>query len=312
MRVVVRGLDWLVRRQGSHGGWETSEGYPTALTALAGMAIAAEGSTLYQGRYRSELQGAVDYLLSRSRPNGLIGTPEQDDRYTYGHGFAMLFLSQMSGEESDEVTRRAIREALKRAVAFTGNAQTKYGGWGYVSAKDGSDFDEGSTTITQVQGLRGCQLAGLAVPKSIIDRAVMYIHRCSIREGAGGIQYNIYGGGDRAPISAAALASLYEAGGYDDPFAQKLLGYCDRKLSSLETEVTVGYWHYAHYYYSQVRYRQGGVVWEDYRNRLFARLISEVGPDGSWSNGYLGPVLTSAMNLSMLQLENATLPIYQR
>ena len=34
------------------------------------------------------------------------------------------------------------------AVTFSGSAQTEAGGWGYVSAREGNDFDEGSTTIT--------------------------------------------------------------------------------------------------------------------------------------------------------------------
>ena len=104
--------------------------------------------------------------------NGLIGDPTQDDRYTYGHGFAMLFLSQVLGEEEDAERREQLVDVLTRAVEFTGRAQTTAGGWGYVSAKDGSNFDEGSTTITQVQGLRGCRNAGIPVPKEIIDKAV--------------------------------------------------------------------------------------------------------------------------------------------
>ena len=84
----------------------------------------------------------------------------------------MLFLSQVLGEEEDEDRRAELVDVLTRAVEFTGQAQTPAGGWGYVSAKDGGGFDEGSTTITQVQGLRGCRNAGIPVPKEIIDKAV--------------------------------------------------------------------------------------------------------------------------------------------
>jgi len=40
--------------------------------------------------------------------------------------------------------------------------------------------------------------------------------------------------------------------------------------------------------------------------------MSEAGPDGSWNQGYIGPVYTTAINLTILQLEDAALPIYQR
>ncbi|HJN66370.1 MAG TPA: hypothetical protein QF761_09225, partial [Pirellulales bacterium] len=100
--VVQRGLEWIAQEQSRLGHWEANEGrYPTAMTALAGLALLSEGSTTTQGRYARNIRMAVDYLTSRSNPNGLIGDPRRDDRYTYGHGFAMLFLSQLLGEEED-------------------------------------------------------------------------------------------------------------------------------------------------------------------------------------------------------------------
>ena len=163
---VAGGLDWLAANQSRRGNWTANEGrYPTAMTALAGTALLLEGSTPTQGKHADSIAQAVDYLISRSRPNGLIGDPKTDDRYTYGHGFSMLFLSQVLGEEEDLARRSELIKVLEQAVEFSGRAQTKDGGWGYVSAKDGNDFDEGSTTITQVQGLRGCRNAGIPVPR---------------------------------------------------------------------------------------------------------------------------------------------------
>jgi hypothetical protein len=200
---------------------------------------------------------------------------------------------------------------LSRAVIFTGRAQTDAGGWGYVSAQDGQGFDEGSTTITQVQGLRGCRNAGIPVPSEIIEKAIKYIQDCSLDGGAGGVQYNSKGGGGRPAISAAAIACLFNAGQYDSQYVPKLQDYCRKNLASISNR-GFGHWHYAHYYYAQVQYREGGKTWEDYRDRVFDRIVSEANPDGSWSQGYIGPVYTTAINLTILQLETAALPIYQR
>jgi len=193
-KAVTRGLEWLVKKQSRRGSWSANEGrYPTAMTALAGTAMLMEGSTTTQGRYAEPIRQAVDYLVSRSRTNGLIGDPKGDDRYTYGHGFSMLFLSQVLGEEEDQRRREELVRVLAKAVEFSGRAQTPDGGWGYVSAKDGNNFDEGSTTITQVQGLRGCRNAGIPVPREIIDKAIGYIHKCTMPDG--GVQYSSKGGG---------------------------------------------------------------------------------------------------------------------
>ncbi|MCE9548691.1 MAG: terpene cyclase/mutase family protein [Planctomycetia bacterium] len=312
--VTQRGLDWLAKRQSRVGHWVANEAhYPTAMTALAGMALLAEGSTTTQGKYASNIDQAVTFLVERSNSNGLIGDAKHDDRYTYGHGFAMLFLSQVLGEEEDVNRRRELIDVLTRAVIFTGRAQTKAGGWGYVSARDGDGFDEGSTTITQVQGLRGCRDGGIVVPKEIIDQAIKYIRDCTASDG--GVQYSSKGGGGRPAITAAAVACLFNAGDYDDQYVPKLLKYCKQHMGSISNQ-SFGHWHYAHLYYSQVMYREGGKEWTEYREKIFKKLMSEVTDDKKqyayWNQGYIGPVYTTAINLILLQLDKGNLPIYQR
>jgi hypothetical protein len=313
-RAVQRGLEWLAAHQSRLGHWAANgDQYPTAMTAMAGMAMLCEGSTTLEGKYAPNVRKAVDYLVGRSRPNGLIGEPAaRDNRYTYGHGFSMLFLSQVLGEEEDAERREQLVDVLSRAVVFTGQAQTSNGGWGYVSAKDGGGFDEGSTTITQVQGLRGCRNAGIPVPKEIVEKAIGYIRKCTGSDG--GVRYSLSmggGGGGRAPITAAAVACLFNAGQYDDRYVPKLLKYCHQNLDNISNQ-GFGHWHYAHYYYAQVLYREGGKEWETYRDKVFSRIVAEAGGDGSWNQGYIGTVFTTAVNLTILQLPKGVLPIYQR
>ncbi len=312
--VTRRALAWVAKRQSRVGHWTANDGrYPTAMTSLAAMSLLTEGSTTTQGKYSENIRLAVEYLAQRSNPNGLIGDARRDDRYTYGHGFAMLFLSQVLGEEEDEIRREQLVDVLTRAVVFTGRAQTKAGGWGYVSAKDGHGFDEGSTTVTQVQGLRGCRNAGIEVPKEIIDKAVKYIHNCTTKDG--GVQYSSKGGGGRPAITAAAVACLFNAGEYDGEYVPKLLAYCKKQLANISNQ-SFGHWHYAHYYYSQAMYREGGKTWEAYRDKVVAKVVREATDDGKqyayWSQGYIGPIYTTAINLTILQLEKGCLPVYQR
>ncbi|MEY2613590.1 MAG: hypothetical protein RL069_2402, partial [Planctomycetota bacterium] len=123
-----RGLDFLARTQSSRGQWNTPP-YPVAVSALAGLALLCSGSTVTQGPYSKQIARATDYLLAQSRKNGLIGDPDNDQRYTYGHGFSMLFLSQVLGEEGLQDRRDDLVDVLNRAVAFCGKAQTPAGGW---------------------------------------------------------------------------------------------------------------------------------------------------------------------------------------
>lgn len=309
---IERGLKWVASEQSSLGHW-TAGNYPTAMTALAGTALICSGSTTTQGPYARHIRRAVDYLTVKSRrQNGLIGDPHTDNRYTYGHGFSMLFLSQILGEEEDAERREELIEILNRAVDFSGKAQTPSGGWGYVSAKDGNNFDEGSTTITQVQGLRSCRNAGIPVPSKTIENAKQYIYSC--KNADGGISYSSRNHGSSRPaITAAALATLYNAGDYDSKHVPEMMKYAKGTLHDITSNGarSFGHWHYTYLYYSQVVYRQGAIEWEPFRDKLYNRILAEQGTNGSWT-GNIGPIYVAACNLIMLQLDKAYLPVYQR
>ena len=66
-------------------------------------------------------------------------------------------------------------------------------------------------------------------------------------------------------------------------------------------------------------YREAGEKWRKYRNALQEKLIDEaksvqIGGKtlSHWNQGYIGPVYTTSLNLIVLQLDRACLPIYQR
>jgi hypothetical protein len=312
-QAVARGLEYLAREQRRQGYWEANGGqYRVAMTALATTALLCEGSTTLRGKYAENISRAVDFLLDCAQPNGLIGYKE-DYRYTYGHGFSMLCLSQVFGEEEDADRRERIRKVLTKAVEFCAYAQTTQGGWGYVSAKDGNDFDEGSTCVTQVQGLRACRNAGIPVAKEIIDRAHKYIENCLTPDG--GVQYSIKrAGGARPPITAAAVATLFSTGDYEGEMVKKMLDYCAKNVwpGGGGLDSNFGHWHYAHYYYSQVMYRQGDEEWGKYIKSVGAQILRSQSADGSWKEGNVGPVYTTAINSTILQIDKGYLPIYQR
>jgi hypothetical protein len=344
---VDRGLVWLAKQQFRDGHWEAQGGrYSVAMTALAGMALLAEGSTPHQGRFAKEIDNAVEYLISRSQKNGLLVDSNElrgQQSYMHGHGFATMFLAQVYGEENDERLRNELQRVLTRAVEFIGKAQTKAGGFGYVSAADRPDFDEGSVTITQVQALRAARDAGIPVPKEIIDKAHAYLKRCTqVTRGdndplkrEAGVTYSLRNASVRAPLTAAGIACLFNAGEYQAELAIQWLNYCQRFIPIDKTgRDGFGHWEYAHYYYSQVLYSLGEdrhaklrpdlaelekntgkphlLKWSRYRATIHDYICSRQQEDGSWPHASFGPVYTTSMYLTILQLDRAMLPIYQR
>jgi hypothetical protein len=93
-----------------------------------------------------------------------------------------------------------------------------------------------------------------------------------------------------------------------------MLAYAEKHLGNI-ANAGFGHWHYAHYYYAQVMYREGDTKWHDYRRQIEKRLLTEASRDRAgvfWQQGYIGPVYTTATNLTILQLDGGMLPIYQR
>jgi Prenyltransferase and squalene oxidase repeat len=330
--MVEKGLEWLKKNQLPDGHWEATGGqYPTSMTALAGMCMLMEGSTLREGKYSDNLVKAVNWFMARCQPNGLIGNPNnatESARYTYGHGYGMLFLASVYGEEEDQDRRKKLETILKKAVEFTGNAQTNRGGWGYLSAKEGSNFDEGSTTITQLQALRAAKNAGIPVKKEIIDKATQYLKDSTTARG--GIIYSLANGGvtngqERPALTAAACACAFSLGLYKDEYAAKWIKYCKDNIPIGRGRLSHD--EYQSYYFAQVIYVLGEdrygdmfpkeakanwITWSAYKDSMFDYLKSQQAADGSWTSGYIGTVYSTCVNLTILQLDKGTLPIYHR
>jgi hypothetical protein len=331
-QLVNKGLEYLAKQQHRDGHWEANGGqFVSAMTALAGTTLLMEGSTLRDGKYAGHIRRTVDYLMARCQRNGLIGDPNAGNQglgYMYGHGYGMLFLSQVYGEEEDGDRRIKLEGILTRAVEFCGKAQTSRGGWGYLSAAEGNDFDEGSVSVTQVQALRAARNAGIVVPKGIIDKTHDYLKKCTTSRG--GLIYSLQsgGGGERPTITVAAIASMFSTGEYTSPLAKQWLKFC-QPVIPVDTvgRDQFGHSEYTHYYYAQVMYTLGEdgyarlfpdskpadrLTWSKYRKAFFDFLAERQNADGSWTGCAIGPVYTACCYLTILQLDHGTLPIYQR
>ncbi|MBK8980538.1 MAG: hypothetical protein IPM29_31940 [Planctomycetes bacterium] len=308
-QAIHRGLQYLQRTQNRDGSWRSNGGqgsYPTAMTALAGTALAASGSTPTRGRYLWNVRMSAEFLLRCAQPDGVITAPAEEGRSMYGHGFSTMFLAEVYGMEEDARQRQRIQGVLERAVELTARSQSKAGGWLYTPESNG---DEGSVTVTQIQALRACRNAGILVPSETIERSVGYIRRSANPDGS--IRYSLgSGGGGRPAITAAAVAVLYNAGQYDDPLAERALDFARRTLPVNGSGN--GHHYYAQLYLAQALYQRGGPDWAEHYGRISDFLIAQQRRDGSWVGDGVGTTYGTAIALIILQLPYAYLPIYQR
>lgn len=311
---IDAGLRYLAGTQNRDGSWRTrgsTGAYPVAMTSLAGLALMAGGSTPTQGPHASNVSAALSFILKSARPDGLIAQIEEESHCMHGHGFAILFLAQCFGMEEDPQRQAQIRTALDRAIELTARSQSAAGGWLYTPD---SGSDEGSVTVTQMQGMRAARNVGVAVPKRVIDNAMKYLEKSTNEDG--GIRYQVSDSGPSRPaITAAAVVCYYNAGLYDDPRALRALKYAEQRVLPQQSASSnySGHYFYAHLYMSQVMFMAGEEKWRDYFSKMRQELVEKQNrADGSWEGDHIGPTYGTAIATIILQLPYKNLPIMQR
>jgi hypothetical protein len=59
-------------------------------------------------------------------------------------------------------------------------------------------------------------------------------------------------------------------------------------------------------------YRLGDDEWNKYFSEISKEILSKQSANGAWRDGHVGEVYNTAMNATILQIDNGFLPIYQR
>ena len=317
-QAIQKGLAFLAKMQNPQGSWAGGTGYgasyEAAMTGLAGVALLSSGSTPTRGRYAKNIRKAIRWVLGQqNRATGLICSRAEESRSMYGHGFCMLFLAESLGMTGSKTLGRRIRLALQRGIKLTEGAQSDKGGWIYTPS---GRSDEGSVTVTQVQALRACQMAGVHVNKSLMEKSFRYLQlsKCS----DGGIAYSAQmagRGGSRPAITAAALTCLYSAAKYDDPLTKSTLRYCLSRYKGMISQRS-GHFYYTHLYLGEALYQHGGAPWHDYypriRNSLIQNKVERKDGTCSWQGDSVGVVYGTSLALIILQLPYGYLPVLQK
>jgi prenyltransferase beta subunit len=317
---IDRGLAYLSRAQLDDGGYPDGQ-FGTgnvAVTALAGLSLMAGGHQPGRGLYARTVSRAVDYVLRRQSPIGLLSSTEAAVSHAamYQHGFGTLFLAEVYGMLPDAARNRQVRDALDRAVQLILGSQQKSdsAGWRYDIRPNDADV---SVTVAMMMALRAAKNAGLAVPKSVIDAAVKYVKQCQTQDGGFVYKKEQQFAGSAFARSAAAVVGLYSAGIYDgreiDNGLQYLIRFSPNRRGGWGNDIRPEYYFYGQYYAALAMWTAGGAYWAEWfpaiRDELLAK--GRAGGQGIWQD-FHGPAFATAIAGIVLQLPNNYLPILQK
>lgn len=306
---VTRGLAALAGMQQPDGSFGQGRyGRNVAVTSLACLALMADGNVPGRGPYGEQVRKGLEFVLDNAAENGLIAA-QASHGPMYGHGFATLFLGEISGMTGggDPALADRTHEALVKAVRLIERTQNRDGGWRYNPVPYDADV---SVTICQVMALRSARNAGLEVDKATIDKAVKYVRSCQNPDG--GFRYQLEMGTSAWPRSAAGIATMYYAGIYDDPAIDRGLVYLRATALPGAKRPRRAHYFYGHYYAVQAMYLAGAESWAQWWPAIRDELLDAQEGSGAWEDRAVGPAYGTAMALIVLQMPKRYLPIFQK
>ena len=310
---------WLAGRQLPDGSLVRGSRYRrnVGVTALSGLALAAGGSVPTGGPHAAEVAAAARFLLDNQGSDGLFAVADAPDAppdaVMYGHGFALLFLSEVLGE-LDEPTfdpakaRAAVAAGVRRTVA----SQTADGGWRYTPFTPEADI---SVTVCQIAALRAADEAGVRVPPGVVPAAAGYVRRC--RNPADGGFFYRAGFPDRSGFarSAAAVSALQTAGLADPAVGPEIVGGLRYLLANRGESGGGPYPFYGRYYGTSAAWQAGGETWAAWFPFVREDLLrTAVRADGAvyWRSRSVCDEYATALAVLALRVPERLLPIFRR
>jgi hypothetical protein len=270
---------WLVAHQQRDGSWGShhsprpievlasfpgsQEAFRVAATALCVMALEDAGSG-DAGVLRAAERG-LDFLLAHAavkRQSGL----EHYNVWSFGYALQCFgeHLSRVPGDPRAQELRAACGVLLEKLERY----QTKDGGWGYLSlgpvpTMQPSETSMSFTTATILIGAERARQAGVALPETLVRRALGEIERSRLPDGA-----FLYGDylqyvprleiNERSGSACRSPACLYALELFDRPvteadykraLADLLVRYPDYQKASLRRPIPHESWYYISGYF---------------------------------------------------------------
>ena len=344
-------LDALANRQnedGSFGAKAELFGRDPAVSALCGLAFLASGSLPGRGRYGTNLDKIVEFISSRAlRTKGktsseaftgldatirsatldylkennlttedvdglIVDFTEKGRKPMYGHGFATLFLAEISGQ----VDRPDLRDTIRAAVELILRVQNSAGGWRY-EPKQAAVADLSVTTCL-LSSLRSAHNAGFHIPQESVKNTEKYV--LSLQNQDGGFRYMFLDGPSGYARTATAIHALQASGKDNSKAIERGFEYLE-KVYPVGSEATqkdsdIEYWSYGQFY-AALSYWRAAIDEESRKRaqRFFRRLTQDAlarrSPDGMWRSAISSEVETAFILCALLVPKEQT-PFFLR
>jgi hypothetical protein len=297
-------LEWLARHQDEDGRWDCdgfmkhdTEGEPcdgpgnpvhdVGVTGLALLAFLGDGSTLREGRYRSQVRAAAMWLRAQQEENGRFGPASASD-FVYDHAIAAYAMCEAHGLSGYET----LRSTAQRGLDYLQTHRNPYAAWRY-QPRDGDN--DASVTGWCILAMCSGEHFGLVVDRNALRIAMTWLESCTSPGGHVGYQRAGQLGarkpgthGERFPadrtdpLTAAVLLCRAFLG--QDPRDQPAMRAAGQRLHARLPRwdpkagtIDFYYWYYGTYAMHQL----GGPAWRDWSQAISRAVVATQRPAGN-------------------------------
>lgn len=335
---VRTGLKWLAEQQKADGSWALSDDTaPTRVTAVAGLALLMEGSTLKSGTYAPNLRKAVEWFEKKTAAVPSLGRDrDSGGTITRDHAHALLFLVSVCDVDDDPERAARLTKIVDRAIAEALKAQTARGGWTGSLGAGNNTTDTSENTADVLHALFAARRCGFKVPHKVTSAGLAYLDNATTRTGGlvaspSGelVRYGNDGRGAHRTGTYNAAAVALMADGERPGALPRWVKYTAPESREQFPAIRAGgaYIVLQQFHAARACYLLGEnghrrldpnatgaeqVQWSAHRARLFSELKQAQTTDGYWVDRTSGPTYPTALALISLQLDNGLLTAFSR
>jgi hypothetical protein len=322
-QAVLAALRWLKANQRPDGSWKCEQS-DSAGTAMALLAFLGHGETVDSPEFGQCVQRALQYLVTRVGPNGLV-TGVSGNPFGYTQGIVAYALGEAYALSGSPALKEPVERATGAIVRWQRSPRktsAHNGGWRYTPTSDNSDV---SVTGWMIMALKSAKNAGIDVPQDAFDKASNYLWNMygEYHDDAKNDTFRGFGyerpGVDPGPTAIGVLCQQFMGHGNDTRLREALRYLRTQKV---DWQSAKGLWLlYTWYYATQAMFQAGGDHWIFWNQQIRDATIRAQNENGSWplpahseweqKSLSKSQVYPTALGALILEVYYRYLPLYQ-
>ena len=279
----------------------------TGLTGLVVLAYLGAGYTLEEGKYKANLNKAINWLIAQQKANGDLSGQANIFSGMYCHAMATLALAEAYGMKKNKATAKQLETAVRKGIEFIISRQySADGGWRYKPEEKGQQsIGDMSLFGWQLMAIKSAEIAGISIPPSVKQKCRHFMTTVAQGKNKGLASYQI--GEKPTPVmtSEALFCKQLLRVPMTNDEQQEAIDFIMKYPPKVQN-TNYYYW----YYGTLALHNHGGDPWKTWNSILRDQLVNTqitTGKDaGSWAardpwGGYGGKIYSTV--LATLSLE---------